>query len=314
MCRCGPGPSVGGALSTDPLEAIAVPAHPLRRTVALAALAAAALGVSAAPANATEGIYGGTTRGGEALVLRTDKAGTRVRSAVVAWSARCDNGSLYHGWTDARAVKRSPVLDRTRMVMRRNRAGRFRGEMLSIDGLGEHYGSVEVTVEGRLRRGRASGTLRAEAQVFDAAAMELLTSCRTGPVRWTAARDAGRIFAGATSQDEPFVARFDGARSRVTDVFVGWHTHDCAPPAALRLGDNFVNFAVDRRGRWGGAFDHEEALDDGSRMTLDYAFRGTLRRTSARGTLSVGFRQADAAGTETMSCKTGTIRWTAATG
>ena len=56
------------------------------------------------------------------------------------------------------------------------------------------------------------------------------------------------------------------------------------------------------------------ALDDGSKRTFAYEVAGTVRRSQARGTFSVTVDQRDPAGTQTLSCESGPVSWSALTG
>jgi hypothetical protein len=288
----------------------------MRAAALLVALAAVAAGAPAAAA--ADRVYGGTTAAGEAIVVKSDRAGKRVRSAVLAWTADCSDGKTYPVWNRVTAVRPSPGFspDPSDLVMERNRGGRFRGTLSFGQALGggRYAASVEADLSGTLRRGRASGTLEATAEIFDVEQGVLATTCRTGRVRWAASRGAGRIYGGATSQGEPFVARVDPRRRTVRDVHVGWHSSQCTPSGSVRVPDAFVDFPFDRRGRWRSTWDFEEPLDDGGTISAWYEFRGDLGGTSARGTLAVGVEQFDAAGARTVSCNTGTVRWRAASG
>src|SRR3954453_5909768 len=69
--------------------------------LAVAALAATA----AAPAHAKEGVYGGTTNSGDAIVLKTDAAGTTLDSGVISWRATCPDGLGYPDGGELAAAK-----------------------------------------------------------------------------------------------------------------------------------------------------------------------------------------------------------------
>ena len=60
-----------------------------------AAAALAALLGSAPGALAADRVYGGSTSAREAIVVNADKAGKKLRSAVVAWRADCGEGPYF---------------------------------------------------------------------------------------------------------------------------------------------------------------------------------------------------------------------------
>ncbi len=95
--------------------------------------------------------------------------------------------------------------------------------------------------------------------------------------------------------------------------YVAAQARECNPEGGVRIPGQYVNFRVDRRGRWGDSWEDEEALDAGATASLSYDLGGTVRRTSMQGTRSVDLERRDSAGVVDMTCRTGAIRWTAAT-
>lgn len=288
----------------------------MRRTPLLIALTATAAAAAPSPATAAGGVYGGTTSAGEAIVLNTDRAGQRIRSAVLAWVATCDDGDRYPISVRATATTAQPgfVPGSRDLVMSRNRKGRFVGAYAVGHRLGEHIGLVSAGLKGRLRAGRASGTLEGEALIVDPATGTEVTSCRTGLVRWRATRAPGRVYGGSTAQDQPFVARLDRRGRMVQDLYFGWNSEHCVPEGFVRFGEGYGNFAVDRRGRWGDSWADVVALDSGGQATFEYTLEGTLRRTGGRGALEIALERTDAAGVTDMTCHSGRVTWKAATG
>jgi hypothetical protein len=292
----------------------------MRRTPLLVALAATAAATAAAaapsPATAAGGVYGGTTSAGEAIVLNTDRAGRRIRSAVLSWVARCDDGSRYPIGVRVTATTAQPgfVPGPRDLVMSRNRKQRFAGAFTAGHDLGDHIGLVSAELRGRLRAGRASGTLEGEATVVDLATGTAVTSCTTGLVRWRATRAPGRVYGGSTGQGQPFVARLDSRGRRVQDLYFGWNSEHCVPEGFIRFGESFANFALDRRGRWGDSWAEVVELDSGGQATFEYTLEGTLGRTGGRGALEIDFERTDAAGVTDTTCHSGRVTWKAATG
>src|SRR3954468_18220537 len=50
-----------------------------------------------APARAAQAVYGGSSRGGDAIVITADAAGTKLLSVAVSWRATCADGTNYPG-------------------------------------------------------------------------------------------------------------------------------------------------------------------------------------------------------------------------
>ena len=172
----------------------------MRRTHVLASGAAAVgMTLGAAPAaSAADTVFGGSTSAREAIVIKADKAGKKLSSAVIAWTARCGDGSSFPLSTEVRPSSASPGFAPavTDLLMARNRKGRFSGTQLLGSDLGDASAGVKVDLTGRLRPKSASGTLSAEVTVTENATGNVQTTCRTGTLRWKATRAPGRVFAG----------------------------------------------------------------------------------------------------------------------
>jgi hypothetical protein len=289
-----------------------------RKTVRRALWAALAGSLIATPpAFARGAVFGGTTKGGKAIVLRTNPKATTLKSAVIAWSADCPDGRRFSDASEVTAAADMNEMgmppDSGDLVVTRNRRGRFAGTQIENFAVGDSIAGVTVMVSGRMKGKRAKGTLQADVISLDAQGNEQW-SCHTGTVRWTAARDRGRIFGGATSQSQPVVVRLDRAKRKVRDLVFGWGSNSCTPPESYITTTEFLgNFPVQRR-RFGDTFSHEEKLDDGSRQSFAYDIAGRLSKRTASGSLHVAFNQLDPAGAQTLSCDTGAVSWRAATG
>lgn len=281
-----------------------------------AALAAAALGLAAAPAaGAAPAVYGGSTRAGEPIVLTAEPGAKKLRSVVIAWDAPCDDGMRFPVAVELRAVTQAPGFSPGfhDLTMTRNARGRFAGEQVAGYELGPQSAGVAVRVSGKLGTRRASGTLEANVEIVDRATGEPMVSCRTGTVRWSAARDPGRVYGGATSQEEPIVLRVDRRRRTVTDVMVGWQSSTCEPPDIyVRLGERFGGFPL-RSGRFGDAFTDSVRDPDGT-IDFNYQLSGSVARNSARGRLRVAVTRTDATGMKTLACDSGGVSWRSRTG
>src|SRR3954470_17802156 len=245
-----------------PLASVARHVHdrrgPMRTTTILAGTAltvAATLG--AAPgALAANAVFGGSTRSGEAIVLTADKKAAKLKSAVIAWEARCGNGMTLPISSAVTARKGSPGFSAgpEDLELSRNGKRRFSGRQTFVLDGGDSAIAVVVKLTGKLGRKAASGTLSAAGREFDKSSGATRTTCRTGTVRWNASRAPGRVYGGKTSQDEPFVAQVDARRKRVTDVLVGWES-PCQPDGYFNLPDQLSNFTLRSSGRFADTWD-----------------------------------------------------------
>ncbi len=289
----------------------------MRRTTLLAGGAAAlAMTLGAAPAAlAADTVFGGSTSGREAIVIKGNKTAKKLSSAVIAWSAKCADGMYFDLATEVTPSSSSPGFspEPTDLLMSRNRNGSFSGTQAAGRDLGDAIAVVKATVTGRLRPKSASGTLSADVTIIEAASGNTQTTCRTGRQSWKATRAPGRVYAGKTSQEEPVVAKVDAKRKRVTDLLVSWHG-DCTPQGWARFSEALHNFPAASTGRFGDTWNDTVKLSDGGTRTFDYSLAGSLGRRSARGTLRVAVKDVDAAGTMTTSCDTGGVTWKATTG
>ena len=281
-----------------------------------AAAALAALLGSAPGALAADRVYGGSTSAREAIVVNADKAGKKLRSAVVAWRADCGEGPYFAAGSSLTPAESAPGFTPgpNELQMRRNGKRRFSGTQLVGYDLGDSVGAVTVSLDGRLGAKAASGTLSAEVTIMDKATGDRQATCRTGQLRWRATRAPGRLFAGKTSQDQPFVAKLDARRKRVTDLLVSWESSSCQPEGAVHFGESLRNFPVASSGRFGDSWEDIQRGGDGGSARATYALAGRIARRAARGTLKIGVTWMDPAGATIRSCDTGNVSWKAATG
>jgi hypothetical protein len=283
--------------------------------VAAAVAATAALALTApSPAHARNAVFGGSTDAREPIVLTTDARKTKLKSAVIAWVAKCDGGKGFRA-----AVQLTPVVTTAGfppgerdLQMSRNGKRRFAGtQHAGYDLGGDQMASVTVRLAGGFRAAKASGTLSAEVSIFDAASQARTEGCRTGTVRWSATRSPGKIYGGKTSQEEPLVVRVDAGHNMVSDVMTGWQTPDCTP------ADNFFTLSEDFRsfpltaGRFAHDWGEQYLRDDGGTVRFAYALAGEVAARSAHGSLQVTVTGTDAAGATDLTCDTGPVTWTA---
>jgi hypothetical protein len=286
-----------------------------RRVVASALAAAFSLFV-APPAFAASGVFGGSTAGGEPIVLTTDAKAKKLRSAVIAWRADCADGRFFGVGIELTAVASEAGFNPSHddLVASKNAKGRFVGTQTAVMNLGEHMAPMSVELSGKMRSGRASGRLRATVSIVETATGAEVTTCETGSLKWSASRDAGRIFGGKTSQDEPVVVRLDRKGKRVADLLVAWESSTCEPPDNfLRFPESWSGFAVKSR-RFGDTFEEAFTTDDGGRIVYAYDLAGSVSRRTIRGTLRVNVTGTDAASAPTLTCDSGAVDWRASTG
>jgi hypothetical protein len=277
----------------------------------------AAVILAAAPsARAAEAVYGGTTSDGEPIVLTAGSDLQSLASAVVGWSAKCDDGSRFSNATALSAATATPGFSPGYhdLLMSRNAKGRFAGKQLGGGGNETVAMAMVIDLAGKLGPARASGTLHAVAKLVDRATGASAGSCDTGTLRYSASRTPGTIYGGRTSQDEPMVVRVDPKRRVVADVLASWHTSTCTPDSLFRFPDSFSGFPLKSTGRFGDAFTADYPMDGGGKRHFGYTLAGRVTSKAVKGTLKVTFSDADPAGAQTRACDSGGITFKALTG
>jgi len=227
--------------------------------------AAATAAVAPAPALAGGAVYGGSTSAGAAIVIKADKKAKALRSAVVSWSASCDDGQRFPVSAPLTAVTAEPGFtpEFRELATSRNGKGRFAGTQLGGFTMGDQFGAMTAHYSGKLSATRASGTLDATITIVDRASQSTVATCRTGSVRWSATRAPGRVYAGSTSQDNPIVVRLDAKHRKVANLLFGWDSSTCKPDDIfLSVNEVFGGFPISG-GRFGDAFDQFYSPDGG---------------------------------------------------
>jgi hypothetical protein len=280
------------------------------------AIAVAAVVGPPSPAAAAGAVYGGSTSKGAAIVVNADKKARVLRSAVVSWSADCDDGRRFPVATPLKAVVAEAgfVPGFGELATSRNKKGRFAGTQLGTIDLGDSVGGLVASYSGKLSAKRASGKLSATITVLDKASMETVATCRTGSVSWSASRAPGRVFGGSTVQDHPVVVRLDAKRRTVADLLFGWTSGTCKPDGLFISADErFKTFPIGG-GRFGDAFDQFYTPDGGGEGKATYDITGRVAKTRASGSLRVTVTETDAAGATTGACDSGSVSWSAVSG
>jgi len=269
-----------------------------------------------APALAGSAVYGGSTSAGAAIVIKADKKAKKLRSAVVSWKANCDDGRRFPVAVPLKAVTAEPGFTPgfRELATSRNGKGRFAGTQLGGFERGDQVGTLVAKYSGKLSAKRASGTLDATITVIDKASRNVVATCRTGSVRWSATRSPGRVFGGSTAQDLPIVVRLDAKRRTVADLLYNWESATCKPDDMyINANEDFSSFPL-ANGRFGDAFDQSYAPDGGGEGKVSYDITGRVSRTRASGSVRVNVTQTDPAGAVAMACDSGTIPWEAVSG
>ena len=280
------------------------------------AIAAAAVAGTTSPAHAAGAVYGGSTSAGAAIVINADKKARTLRSAVVSWTARCDDGRRFPMGMPLTAVKAASGFQPgfRELATSRNGKGRFAGTQLGGFDMGDRAAAMTATYTGKLSTKSARGTLEGTITIVDKASGNTVATCKTGSVRWSATRSPGRVFAGSTSQDNPIVLRLDAKRRKVANLLFGWDTTTCKPDDVFAsVNEQFGNFPLSG-GRFGDAFDQFYKPDGGGEGKVSYDITGRVASKRASGSLRVTFAETDPAGTTTVACDSETIPWSAVTG
>jgi hypothetical protein len=165
-----------------------------------AAGATAAVLAAASPARAADAVFGGITKTGAPIVVKADPKTQELQSIVLTWDAPCSDGRTFPGGAEITPVE--PVVGfapgASELLVSRNAKGRFAGVQLASSDLGTAVAAVQVQLTGKLKPGRAGGTLSAIVKVVDKATDNELTSCDTGKLSWDAPRAPGIVYGGAT--------------------------------------------------------------------------------------------------------------------
>jgi hypothetical protein len=272
--------------------------------------------VTPAPALARNAVYGGSTSAGAAIVLNADKKAKKLRSAIVSWKARCDNGPGVPVAVEVKAVSAEAGFTPgfRELATSRNGKGRFSGTHVGGFSTTDQAGAMVATYTGKLTKKRATGTLEATVTMTDRASGATVATCRTGTVRWSASRAPGRVYGGSTSQDHPIVVRLDAKRRKVADMLFGWESSTCKPDDIyLNADESFGDFPLSG-GHFGDAFDMGYTPDQGGEGKVSYDITGRVARSRASGSVRVNLAETDPAGAVTAACDSGIVPWEAVSG
>jgi hypothetical protein len=279
-----------------------------------AASTTAAVLAASPPARAADAVYGGTTRDNDPIVVKVAKNG-KLSALGVSWVAGCAGGTGFADSGQLTPATAAPGFQPTdhELLMERNAKGRFAGTRLSTRDMGAVSAGIVTTIDGKLTKKAAHGTLSAKVTIVDTASGNTVDTCTLGKRSWKAARAPGVIYGGSTSQGEPLVLRLNAARRKVDDLIFAWEA-SCTPDGAFRFNEDFYNWKVKSTGAFGGPVTADVAIDGGGQRHFDYSLGGRVGSSKAKGTIHAKFNDVDAAGTQGRMCDTGNVTWSAQTG
>ena len=275
--------------------------------------------VASAPmaATAKTAVYGGSVTRGEPIVLNTDAKAQKLTKAVLALEMTCLDGNKLAPF----AASVSPEVARPglpvtpgALVMSKNAKGSFAGTILTgYSGDTFSVGAV-INLKGKLTKKVASGTLTGTATVYDESNGNVLTTCSTGGSKFKAARAAGFVYGGATTQGEPLVVSLNSARTKVSDLKFSWQAA-CDQtewsPMHITMEDFYgplhgSTFSVNLTAPYHRA--------DGGTNVWSYVIKGKISKTLAKGTLKLGYTSLDSNSNTEGTCTAGPLTFKAASG
>jgi hypothetical protein len=286
---------------TAAAPAAAAPRRLLNRPVAVAA--------AAKPAAA---VYGGHTSQFDPIGLEVSRGG-RLRGLVLHVETDCDNGDGYSWSGPARLASSLPATPQPGVNVfapaKVARAGTFSAAGHVVADYGATVGDVTEKLAGRLRGGKGRGTLEATIEVSDRASGQHVTTCHSGPLRWTARSAPGRVYAGQTSDGRPVVVERSRSGSKVTTFWVTY-VAACQSGDSFGVGEGITNFPISG-GSFGDKWTDEEKDSGGGKLALAYRLVGDAGRSRASGVFQAQVAVIDAGGQTKDTCDTTPLSWSA---
>ena len=182
--------------------------------------------------------------------------------------------------------------------------GRFTARGARTISIGEDTGSVVEDLAGRIAGAETRGSYSARIEV-SAADGTALGTCETGTVRWRARSAPGRIFAGATSDDQAVVIKLDRRGRQVRQMRIGSFL-ECGEAGGLAAVNEF-SARLGADGRFADTDDYTAGGDRGRDQV-----RGRVRGIFARGTFRDRISTTAPDGSP-VRCDTGRVTWRART-
>jgi hypothetical protein len=193
-----------------------------------------------------------------------------------------------------------------------SKKGKFTGNVYGLIDMGPDL-FVQVTgfLAGKLGATGGSGSYSMLVSVLDTTSGSLIERCSID-AKYKVAHNA-RTYGGSTSQGEPIAITVNKQRTKITSFDVGYRM-DCPGGGFLMPAESFF-FALDRTGKFGASFNEENAVPDGGSRKVFYDFGGSLRKTVAKGSMTVTTMETDAQGNiQTEGCATPNITFKAVSG
>jgi hypothetical protein len=248
------------------------------------------------PAAAT---YGGATSSGAPFVLKLARGGKRFDKVGLITRLQCTSGQEF-----AMSLYLTPAKHKV------GRTGKFRLALLATADAGDGQSTMAASagVVGKVRPGRATGTIQLHVDFVKTQDGSKLDSCDSVRERWSAKAAPGRIFGGVTSAHAPVVVQLSSNRRKVTDLRIAWYA-PCTNDLFF-AADDLTNFPIDPNGQFGDTFPIEGDMADGTHARLDYEVKGKVGKRKASGQLHVTVALTAPTG-ETNNCDSGPISWSA---
>jgi hypothetical protein len=269
----------------------------------------------AGPASARTATYAGVTSDGVPVVLTT--AGKQVRSMTLHWIADCPSGQVIpFAGTVKYAGKPGPppsltVGKSSLYTTAISKKGKFTGNVYGLIDEGPDL-FVQVTgfLAGKLGATAGSGSYSMLVSVLDATSGSLIERCSVD-AKYKVGHNA-LTYGGATSQGEPIAITVNKQRTKVTSFDVGYRM-DCPGGQFLMPAESF--FFKLSGGKFAASFDDSSAFPDGSSRKVFYNFGGSVKKTVAKGSMTMTTMEIDAQGNvQTEGCGTPSITFKAVSG
>lgn len=245
-------------------------------------------------------IYGGATSSDAPFVLKLTRNGKRIDKVGFRTRLQCASGDAF-----SQGAYLTPQKHKV------GRTGKFRLALLGTADAGNGQAmAASAGVTGRLRPGKATGTIQLHIDFVNVQDGSKVDSCDSDTERWSAKAARGRIYGGATSANEPVVVELSRNRRAITDMRIAWGA-PCANGTFSAI-DDLTDFPIDPSGQFGDAFPVEGDLGGGEHARIDFDVKGRIGKRKASGLLHMTVAVSAPTG-ETNTCDSGAISWSAVT-
>jgi hypothetical protein len=274
--------------------------------------------VAGAPAGAAarNGVYGGSTRAGDPIVITTDAKGKKLVAAAFRMRLESEEG-WWPIYGTAKVTSHDPdgVIPSDALVTSRNAKGRFTASFMT------HLSSsptanvlAGIKLSGSLTPAKAGGTISGWLTVTDPATTELAGFYTAPETRWTAERSPGRVYGGTLGGDQPIVIKLNKPGTKVVGLRFSYYTTQSTPPdMSLSRSESMTNFPL-VRGRFGDSWTQPERYPNGDALSFNWTVAGRVTPKSAKGTIALTAEALEGATGNTFQFQLPTARFTAASG